>query len=80
MGENMITLTNIAKRFGDKEVLKGISLKIETGEIFGLLGPSGAGKTTIIKIVTGQLRQSEGSAVVSGIDATDLSKSEAKRS
>lgn len=72
MGENMITLTNIAKRFGDKEVLKGISLKIETGEIFGLLGPSGAGKTTIIKIVTGQLRQSEGSAVVSGIDATDL--------
>lgn len=51
----MIKCKNVAKSFDDKAVLKGISFGITEGQIFGLLGPSGAGKTTLIKILTGQL-------------------------
>ncbi len=70
--DNMIELTDIVQRFGDKEVLKGITLQIKAGEIFGLLGPSGAGKTTLIKIVTGQLRPTKGSVLTNGIPAAEM--------
>ena len=56
----MIQIKNVHKSFGDKEVLKGIDINIEKGEIFGLLGPSGAGKTTLIKIITDQLEYDKG--------------------
>lgn len=58
--EYAIKVAHIVQRFGEKEVLKGIDLEIQKGEIFGLLGPSGAGKTTLIKILTGQLKQTAG--------------------
>ena len=48
----------------ENEVLKGISFSIRRGEIFGLLGPSGAGKTTLIKILTGQMLANSGRALV----------------
>ena len=51
----MISAKGICKSFADKEVLSGIDLDIKHGKIFGLLGPSGAGKTTLIRIITGQL-------------------------
>ena len=63
---NVIELKNICRSFGEKQVLKGVSLNVEKGEIFGLLGPSGAGKTTIINILTGQL-SCEGSASIFGV-------------
>jgi len=59
----MIICKNVAKSFDDKAVLKGISFDITEGQIFGLLGPSGAGKTTLIKILTGQL-SSDGGEVI----------------
>lgn len=62
--ENIVELSDVRQQFGEKEVLKGISLTVKAGEIVGLLGPSGAGKTTMIKIVTGQLKATSGSAVV----------------
>ncbi len=52
---NSICMKEISKSFGQKEVLKKLSLTVLSGEIFGLLGPSGAGKTTLIKLLTGQL-------------------------
>lgn len=52
-----IIAKNLSIRFVEKQVLSNISFAIQEGEIFGLLGPSGAGKTTLIKILTGQLRQ-----------------------
>lgn len=50
-----IIVRHVVKTFDQKEVLKDISFEITDGEVFGLLGPSGAGKTTLIKILTGQL-------------------------
>lgn len=66
--ESAITISNITHCFGEKEVLKGISLSVKQGEIIGLLGPSGAGKTTLIKIITGQLEPTTGSVNLIGYD------------
>ena len=51
----MIRMNNITKRFGNQTVLSGVTLRVDEKEIFGLLGPSGAGKTTLINILTNQL-------------------------
>ena len=51
----MIQCLNVCKSFSDKKILSDVSFNINEGQIFGLLGPSGAGKTTLIKILTGQL-------------------------
>lgn len=67
-----IKAVNISKAFGTKKVLDSIDLDIHSGEIFGLLGPSGAGKTTLIKILTGQLPQDSGTAYINGIDTKAL--------
>lgn len=56
----VICIRELKHCFGEKQVLKNINLEIEEGEIFGLLGPSGAGKTTLINLLTGQLRQTDG--------------------
>lgn len=71
-----ITIENLSHRFSDRQVLNNISLTIRQGEIFGLLGPSGAGKTTLIKILTGQLHQASGNARLLGTDTNSLSAGE----
>ncbi len=53
---NNICIEKVSKSFAQKQVLKNVSVTVNGGEIFGLLGPSGAGKTTLIKILTGQLK------------------------
>lgn len=63
-----IEISEVRHHFGEKEVLKGITLSADEGEIIGLLGPSGAGKTTLIKIITGQLVPSSGSVRLAGHD------------
>jgi len=60
----MIKMEGIVKRFGDLTVLKEVSFHVNEKEIFGLLGPSGAGKTTIINILTGQLIPEGGSHTI----------------
>ena len=57
----MIQMTNIVKRFGEQTVLSDVSFEVNEREIFGLMGPSGAGKTTIINILTHQLDADGGS-------------------
>lgn len=67
-----ISVKNVRHYFGEKEVLKGIDLKIKEGEIFGLLGPSGAGKTTLINLITGQLKYTTGEIEVFGKNVADF--------
>lgn len=64
----MIKLTNLTKRFGGLVAVNNLSLDIPKGEIFGFLGPNGAGKTTTVKMLSGLMAPSEGTAVVAGCD------------
>ncbi len=63
-----ITMSNVQKNFGNITALKALSFDIERGEIFGFLGPSGAGKTTTIKLLTRQLVPDRGEITVFGRD------------
>ncbi|WP_426348667.1 ABC transporter ATP-binding protein [Alloiococcus sp. CFN-8] len=69
-----IEINDLTKIFNIAPVLNKVSLKISEGENFGLLGPSGAGKTTLIKILIGQLRQTEGEALLLGKDTRELTQ------
>ena len=74
-----ITVKDLSKAFDGKTVLDRIHLGISKGEIFGLIGPSGAGKTTLIRILTGQYLQDQGTAAINGIDTRELSGDDRKR-
>lgn len=66
--EVAISAQNLVRRFGNFTAVNGVSFRVEKGEIFGFLGPNGSGKTTVIKMLTGLLPLSGGSAMVEGID------------
>lgn len=67
MNEQYISIRHLSKRFDKDFVLKDVNAALNKGEILGFLGPSGAGKTTTIKILTGQLLPTSGDAQVLGI-------------
>jgi lipopolysaccharide export system ATP-binding protein len=62
----------IAKRFRMRDVVKGLSLSIESGDVVGLLGPNGAGKTTAFYMIVGLIRCDRGNIVLNGQDITRL--------
>ncbi len=62
----VIVTDNLVKQYGKIEALKGVSLSVERGSIFGLLGQNGAGKTTLIKILLGITKRTDGSALLLG--------------
>jgi ABC-2 type transport system ATP-binding protein len=72
--EEIIEVKNVIKKFKDKIALNGLNFKVQKGEIFGFLGPSGAGKTTTIKLLTSQLLPSSGEAKIFGKDTSSLDK------
>jgi ABC-2 type transport system ATP-binding protein len=79
-GETVIETRALSKVYRDfwgrqkVRALKALDLEIQQGEVFGLLGPNGSGKTTTIKLLLGLLFPTEGQALVFGKDATDVSK------
>ena len=66
--EAAISADQLVRRFGAFTAVNGVSFRVEKGEIFGFLGPNGSGKTTVIKMLTGLLPLSSGSAWVEGLD------------
>jgi ABC-2 type transport system ATP-binding protein len=64
----MVALENIGKSFDGKWAVKGLDLQVNRGEVFGLLGPNAAGKTTTIKMMTGLLRPTEGKILINDYD------------
>ena len=65
-GPSAIELRQLGKDYGTKQALRGVSLSVGWGEVFGYVGANGAGKTTTIKILTGLIRPSSGDALVGG--------------
>jgi ABC-2 type transport system ATP-binding protein len=67
----MLQVTSLVKRFGEKEVVRGISFAVPAGESFGLLGPNGAGKSTTISMISGLLAPTAGEVHIDGINLRD---------
>jgi ABC-2 type transport system ATP-binding protein len=67
---SIVTVDNLSKSFGANKALDNISLAIEPGEVFGLLGPDGAGKTTLIRIMAGVMTASGGKIDIMERDVT----------
>ena len=63
-----IEINHITKQFGSLTALDGVALKLEKGQIVGLLGPNGSGKTTLIKILNGLLQPTAGSVTINGME------------
>lgn len=63
---------NIVKYYGDKKVVKGVSLEVNKGEIVGLLGPNGAGKTTSFYMIVGLIKPNEGRVFLDGNDISSM--------
>ena len=61
-----LAVTDLRKRYGVNEALKGVDLRVGEGELVGPLGPNGAGKSTLVKIACGLVRPSAGTATVAG--------------
>ncbi|HHW37697.1 MAG TPA: ABC transporter ATP-binding protein [Bacillales bacterium] len=78
MTNPIVSMTNVKKIYGKKEVVKNINLTINQGEIFALLGHNGAGKSTLIKMLTGLIQNSSGQISINGIDVAPFQK-EAKQ-
>jgi ABC-2 type transport system ATP-binding protein len=64
----VIEVRELTKRYGEREVLAGISFEVGAGEVFGIVGPNGAGKTTTVESVTGLRRPDGGEVRVLGLD------------
>ena len=69
---SILSIQDIAKRYKFREVVKGISLEITSGEVVGLLGPNGAGKTTAFYMIVGLIASDRGQILLDGQDLTTL--------
>jgi phospholipid/cholesterol/gamma-HCH transport system ATP-binding protein len=72
----MISFRNVRKSFGDREVLKGISFDVPTGQILFILGTSGTGKSVLLKNIVGLLKPTSGAILVDGKDVVPLTEVE----
>lgn len=70
MRENIISVTNLEKTFGARKVVNGISFEVKKGEVFGLLGHNGAGKSTTIDMILGLKEPDKGEALIYGKKAS----------
>ncbi len=76
MSENIIEFRDVHKYFGNKKVLRGLNFKIKDGNVAVVMGPSGTGKSTVIKHMVGLLKATKGEVIVEGIDVGKASEKE----
>src|SRR5579863_5137081 len=69
----MIEVQGLTKYFGTNRAVNNVSFKVERGEIIGLLGPNGSGKTTIMRMLTGFFPPTSGRAMIGGLDVANHS-------
>lgn len=73
--KNIISVSGLTKRYGDKTTVKGISFDVKEGEVFGILGPNGAGKTTTLEMIEALRPIDDGTVTLDGLDVkTQASK------
>ena len=77
--EKILSLQNLSKKFGSKQVLNGIDLEVYSGQIIGYIGPNGAGKSTTVKLMLGLIEGYEGKIEIFGKDIADGDISYKKR-
>jgi ABC-2 type transport system ATP-binding protein len=77
--EPIVLVEDVARTFGDRTVVEGISFAVEPGTIVGVIGPSAAGKTTTIRMLTGSLRPSRGTVRVLGRDPAKFRRRDRER-
>jgi len=70
--KEMLAGNDLKKVYGNREVVKGISIEVNQGEVVGLLGPNGAGKTTTFYMITGMIRPTNGKVCLNNIDITEM--------
>ena len=68
---SIIELENVSLSYGNRPILENISFKINEGQIFGMLGPNGVGKSTIFNLITGLINPGAGKIKIAGEDATN---------
>lgn len=71
---HLLEVNQVVKNYGDKQILKEISFKVEKGDSFGFLGPNGAGKSTLISIITGLYQPTDGRVLIEGYDMNGQQK------
>ena len=69
----MIEVAGVSKRYGDAHALRDVSLVVPEGSLTALLGPSGGGKTTLLRVIAGLETPDTGTVTINGVDATRLS-------
>ena len=77
--EPSLALEDVRAGYGATDVLQGVSLAVRPGEVVGLVGPNGCGKTTLVRVASRALKPSSGSVLVTGRDPYGLSSKEAAR-
>jgi lipopolysaccharide export system ATP-binding protein len=68
---HVLSVSNLHKKFGAKEVVRGVNFTMHNGEVAGLLGPNGAGKTTIFYMIVGFYKPTQGTVTLNGDDITE---------
>ncbi|MGE3892005.1 MAG: ABC transporter ATP-binding protein [Steroidobacteraceae bacterium] len=70
----MVDIRDVYYSIGGREIFKGLTLTVPRGKITALMGPSGTGKTTLLRLITGQIRPTKGQVLVDGQDVSKLSR------